>query len=88
MVPPVAEGSRRTALLIEAQRGRTARLVRLLWYARPYWRTFVGLSVVSLLLSATTLLQPWPLKLIVDSVLGSAALPWPLTWLAAFLGGS
>jgi ATP-binding cassette subfamily B protein len=39
----------------------------------------VALSVtVSILISVTSLLSPWPLKLIVDSVLGPQPLPWPL----------
>ena len=39
------------------------------------------LQGVLLLLAATgvSLLQPWPLKLVVDSVLGDVPAPWPLT---------
>jgi ATP-binding cassette, subfamily B, bacterial len=48
-------------------------------YLRPY-RKLVALSVtVAILISVTSLLSPWPLKLIVDSVLGQQPLPWPLT---------
>src|SRR5215207_3003301 len=55
-----------------------AKLARLLSYARPYTLAFLGLSVLTVLLSLASMLQPWPLKLLVDSVIGGAALPAPL----------
>src|SRR4051812_36028097 len=57
------------------------KLARLLLYARPYAPTFLGLSIVALSLSLATVLQPWPLKLLIDSVIGEAPLPAPLRWL-------
>src|SRR5829696_1494472 len=58
-----------------------AKLARLLLYGRPYALAFLGLSVAAMLLSLASVLQPWPLKVLVDSVIGEAALPAPLQWL-------
>lgn len=43
--------------------------------ARPYWPHVVGLCVLGLLASPIALLNPVPLKIAVDSVLGSQPLP-------------
>lgn len=48
---------------------------RLLGYARPYWSHIVGLFLLGLLASPIALLNPVPLKIAVDSVLGSEPLP-------------
>jgi ATP-binding cassette subfamily B protein len=58
---------------------------RLLIQARPYWPHIVALSFLSLLASPLSLLGPLPLKLIVDSALGSKPLPG---WLAAVVSQS
>ncbi|MEO5960901.1 MAG: ABC transporter ATP-binding protein [Opitutaceae bacterium] len=55
---------------------------RLLLEAKPFWANMAGLFVLSLLGTPLTLLNPLPLKLVVDSVLGSQALPG---WFAAIL---
>ena len=54
---------------------------RLLWEARPFWRHSGWLFVLSLLAAPLTLLQPLPLKIVVDSVLGARELPAWLAWL-------
>jgi len=51
---------------------------RLLIQARPYWPHIGGILLLSLLTTPLALLTPLPLKLIVDSVLGSKPLPAPL----------
>ena len=56
---------------------------RALRYLRPYWRLAVVSVVLVLLSGLTSLLIPWPLKILVDSVLQSHPLP-PL--LAPLLG--
>ena len=62
---------------------------RLLRQARPYWRHIAGILLVSLLSSPLALLAPIPLKIAVDSVLGSQPLPGPLdALLPASLTGS
>jgi ATP-binding cassette subfamily B protein len=48
---------------------------RLLLEARPYWRHIGGLFALSLLSSVFALLTPLPLKIAVDSVVGSEPLP-------------
>src|SRR6266571_4264342 len=55
---------------------------RLLRQARPYWLHLAGLFGIGLLASPIALLNPVPLKIVVDSVLGSRPLP---AWLAAAL---
>ena len=51
---------------------------RLLAEARPYWPHIAGLFALHLLSTPLALLTPLPLKITVDSVIGSQALP---TWL-------
>src|SRR5256884_198010 len=55
---------------------------RLLRQARPYWLHLAVLFGIGLLASPIALLTPVPLKIVVDSVLGSRPLP---AWLAAAL---
>jgi ATP-binding cassette, subfamily B, bacterial len=53
---------------------------RLLLQARPYWPHIAALFLLSLLAAPLSLLNPLPLKIVVDGVLGSKPLPG---WLAA-----
>src|SRR2546427_8422236 len=55
---------------------------RLLRQARPYWLHLAVLFGIGLVASPIVLLNPVPLKIVVDSVLGSRPLP---AWLAAAL---
>lgn len=48
---------------------------RLLGEVRPFWRHIIGLFALSLLTTPLTLLNPIPLKLAVDSILGPHDLP-------------
>jgi ATP-binding cassette, subfamily B, bacterial len=48
---------------------------RLLRQARPYWLHIAGLFLLSLLSSPLALLTPLPLKIVVDSVIGSHPFP-------------
>jgi ATP-binding cassette, subfamily B, bacterial len=48
---------------------------RLLRQARPYWAHIAGILLLSLLSTPLALLTPLPLKIAVDSVLGSQPLP-------------
>ena len=54
---------------------------RLLAEARPFWTHIAGLFALSLVTAPMALLTPLPLKIVVDSVLGSHALPGWLAWL-------
>src|SRR5438309_7102620 len=51
------------------------RLLRLLRYVRPHWRGLVGVLGTMGLSTAIGLLEPWPIKLFVDNVVGNK--PWP-----------
>ena len=52
-----------------------AYLLRVLPYVRPYWR--LGVYSIWLTIGAALfgLLSPWPLKILVDNVIGQAPLP-------------
>jgi hypothetical protein len=42
---------------------------------RPYWFFACGSALVALLSAGVGLLSPWPMKILVDSVLGNEPLP-------------
>ncbi len=71
----------------EPARGRVKTVIqyarRVLPYLRPHWRLAAVVVAVIFLLTAVGLLAPWPLKILVDSVLGSHPLP---SFLTPFLG--
>jgi len=48
---------------------------RLVWQARPYWLHLAGVLGLGLLASPLALLNPVPIKIVVDSVLGGRPLP-------------
>ena len=48
----------------------SAMLARILGYVRPYWNHAVGAVVFSTIVTLLGLLAPWPMKVLVDSVLG------------------
>lgn len=57
-------------------------VTRVLRYLRPHWRLAVGSVAVTLLTTLTALLTPWPLKVVVDHVLGQEPMPPSLAqWL-------
>jgi ATP-binding cassette subfamily B protein len=56
---------------------------RALSEVRDYWPHLGAVLAFGLIATPLALLNPLPLKIIVDSVLGSAALPWP----ASLIGG-
>jgi ATP-binding cassette, subfamily B, bacterial len=49
--------------------------LRLLRYARPYWRAIFVLIATMAVDIALDLLKPWPLKLVIDDVLGHHSTP-------------
>ncbi len=62
--------------------------------SRPCWPHLAGISLLCLLSTPVTLLAPLPLKIAVDSVLGTRALPvwlqalpWPHRWLTTAANG-
>jgi ATP-binding cassette, subfamily B, bacterial len=54
--------------------GQLAR--RMLPYIRAHWPRLVWPLVLAMLISACELLKPWPLKIVIDSVLDAQPLPW------------
>ena len=56
---------------------------RLLREARPFWRHIGGLLTLGALSSIFTLLTPLPLKIAVDSVIGTEPMP---SWLVTIIG--
>jgi subfamily B ATP-binding cassette protein MsbA len=56
--------------------------VKLRELLRPYWRLVVLALVAMMMESAADLLEPWPLKVILDYVIGSKK---PPTWLAGWI---
>ncbi len=86
-----ARGQRRPALVRGETTGRQAPLTRTLLYrrlttyARPYWPQILLVLVLQLLSTPLALLGPVPLKIAVDTVLGSRPLPG---WLRGVLPGS
>ena len=49
---------------------------------RPYWKLAAGAMLAMLLESAADLLEPWPLKVVLDYVIGSKT---PTAWLARWM---
>jgi ATP-binding cassette, subfamily B, bacterial len=56
-----------------------SRLLRLLPYARRRWLMLAAIVVMTVTTSATAVLQPWPMKILVDSALGDMPVPNWLT---------
>jgi ATP-binding cassette subfamily B protein len=61
---------------------------RLLGYAAPYWRGWAGIVLATILGTALSLLQPWPVKVIVDHVLGGVPIPAGLAPVVGWLPGA
>jgi ATP-binding cassette subfamily B protein/subfamily B ATP-binding cassette protein MsbA len=61
---------------------------RLLAYARPYRRGWAAIIGVSLLSTTFALLQPWPLKVLVDHVLGDTPMTAAIAAVANWLPGA
>ena len=49
--------------------------IRVLRYAKPYWGRLLGIFLLSILSASLALLQPLPLRIVVDYVIGSEPLP-------------
>ena len=60
-------------------------LPRVLRYARPYWPFTVVAIVTTTLVTLVSLLTPWPMKFLIDSVFGNEPLPAPI---ASLLGSA
>jgi ATP-binding cassette subfamily B protein/subfamily B ATP-binding cassette protein MsbA len=59
--------------------GSLRRSMRLLRYARPHWRAILVLLATMVVDIAIDILKPWPLKLVIDNVLGHHRTPHLVT---------
>jgi len=75
-VHSIAAANKQSPLMGSADRSIYSRL---LIEAKPYWLAMVGYFLLTLLEIPLALLLPVPIKIEVDSVLGSHPLPWFLT---------
>jgi ABC-type multidrug transport system fused ATPase/permease subunit len=65
---------------MNAKKGDGARIglsyfLRVLRYVKPFWRSAVASAALTIGVSLLALLEPWPLKILFDSVLGRHPLP-------------
>ena len=60
----------------------------LIGYALPYTRGWLGIAAAMLLSTAVSLLQPWPLKVLVDQVLGGVPAAGALKTVIGWLPGT
>ena len=58
-------------------------LPRVFAYLRPYWKLAAFSIVLTVLAALAGLLAPWPLKLVIDNVLGDLPLPAVLTTMSS-----
>jgi hypothetical protein len=61
---------------------------RLIRYAVVYWRGWTVIVIVTLLSTVFSLLQPWPMKVLIDHVLGDAKMPAGLSVVVSWLPGA
>jgi len=82
--PSGARANSRSAMMPASEYADFTLYRRLLGQARPYWPHLAALGALGLLATPIALLAPLPLKIVVDTVLGSRPLPgWLGTWLPA-----
>src|SRR5438105_895190 len=62
------------------------RIAQFLPYVLRQWRWLLAISAFTILTSATTAFQPWPVKVLVDYGLGNASIPEPLSAILQWLG--
>src|SRR5438876_7731767 len=64
-----------------------SRKIQISYLLRPHWKTLTVAFIAVLGESATDLLEPWPLKVVIDYVLGSKKMPsWLSSMVAATVG--
>ena len=66
----------------------TKNLAKLVWsMVRPYKKWMLIIFLAMLLETAMSLATPWPIKIIIDNVIGRRALPGWLAWMDAVFPG-
>src|SRR5216684_1185509 len=74
---------------MQSQQHKVSLYWRLFQQVRPYWRHLTAIFALGLLAPQLALLTPLPLKIALDSVIGSRPLPPTLRgWLPQVLTGS
>ena len=66
-----------------APRKAWRRELKLLRYAKPHWRGFVGMVTAALCGVGANLARPWPLKVLIDKVIDGKPIP---AWMSAIPG--
>src|SRR5262245_12861876 len=78
--------------MLEHARAHRPDIRRLLWWVLSYglrrWQGLAVVTIVMLLKIGLDLLQPWPMKILVDHALGNQPLPDALRFAASILPGS
>jgi ATP-binding cassette, subfamily B, bacterial len=74
---------------VDKEKVKKKRQISLIGLLRPHWKP-LGLGLISALGSvAADILQPLPLKIVIDNVLGTKALPsWTVAWLGSWLASA
>lgn len=67
---------------------RSSRYLRLARYVTPYWKQLLVLLMATVLGTGIWLMQPWPMKVLVDHVLGGKPMGEQLHVLAGWLPGA
>src|SRR5262245_36853921 len=62
--------------------------LRVLHYALPGWRAWILVAAMMLVTSTLTLVQPWPMKVVLDHVLGQEPMPAALALVVQVLPGA
>jgi subfamily B ATP-binding cassette protein MsbA len=78
------DATRRLSSAQPEARPMTASRLGLGGLLRPHWPLLLLAALAMLVEGVTAVLEPWPLKIVFDNVLGAKAPPW---WLASWSGG-
>src|SRR5687768_3750388 len=49
-------------------------------YFKPHWKLAMSSGIAVVLSTGLALLSPWPLKVLIDNVLGNEPVPWFFQW--------
>src|SRR5579871_183179 len=78
------DGKMNTPLTEDKERSFFSLMILAIKLARPYRKWVIFILVAMLIETAMSLLTPWPLKIIIDNVVGRHPLPGSLKWMDDF----
>src|SRR5262249_27284576 len=84
----LADGEAASLRVMLFDQGLKKYLPRVLPYMWPYWGLVLITVLAYVVLTFIGLLEPWPLKILIDSALGTSSLPGPLARLQVGLLGN